>query len=120
MDSSQPVGRRVTSLWGALEHFRIFGFDATRAALENATGVVSGKWNAAQLDLAARLVADAHSSWAEFARASMDAARTSKRAGEPARRPGHQELLVSWRREYFDDTRAAQWHVQQLVDSLEP
>jgi hypothetical protein len=101
-------------------HFRIFTFNATLAALKIASGAGTGEWTAAQVDFAARLVDDAHRSWGAFARASMDAAWESKRAGRPEKRPDHTEMFAAWRRQYFDDARVAQWHVQHLVDSLEP
>lgn len=98
-DASEPLHRRVTNLSSAIERFRPFGFTRTFALLYTATGAALGNWTPEQLDLAARLIEDAHASWAAFVQVEQ------RRAREAKRRPGYKprssdDLADAWWDEY--------------------
>ena len=99
-NASEPIQRRVTNLSSAVERFRPFRFTRTFALLYTATGASPGNWTPEHLDLAARLIENAHAFWAAFAQAEQ------RRAREAKRRPGYkprssEELADAWWDEYL-------------------
>ncbi|WP_394553115.1 hypothetical protein ACDF64_01975 [Agromyces sp. MMS24-JH15] len=106
-DAAEPLQRRITNLSNAVERFRPFGFTRTFELLYSATGASPGKWTPEQLDVAARLIDDAHASWAARVREEQQRAREAKR--QPGYRPLSRDQLVdAWWDEYasFPGNRA--------------
>ncbi|GAA4053167.1 hypothetical protein [Agromyces indicus] len=100
-DTSEPLQRRVANLSSAVERFRPFGFSPTFALIYRATGASPENWTPEQLDLAARLIEDAHASWAAFAQEEQQRARQAKRG--PGYKPRSSDAVVqAWWNDYLE------------------
>ena len=109
-DRSVPANHRLTSLSNAIEKFRLLGFHWTFEHLHLATGSQPDNWTPVQIDVAARLLADAHASWIKYLHDAEQRARVEKL--QPSYVPRlRQEVFTAWRAQYFTHALADEWHV---------
>jgi hypothetical protein len=109
-DPTQPLGRRVTNLSSAIEHFWVFPYREMFALLNNATGSAPGNWTSDQVTTAVQLLRDARRSWTTHLR------RVEQNAVHAKTLPGYQRVdyrdeFVEWRAQYFDAKQSALWRV---------
>lgn len=103
----------MTNLASAVGRFPVLGFRGTFEQLNLITGSTPGSWTSDQIDRAVELLAHAHDSWRLHAEKEKLAIRQLKRL--PGYRPlDHHRAFDTWRDNYFDPERFAEW---RLADS---